>query len=1048
MFLRSLSCLVQICYWLLMPLWAKAFQAPDLQQQRQIAEQWMLEGQFDRAFESYGQLWAAYNAAGKTELAIRAREEHGAALVWRHDWKFQQKYAYLNQQRATLFSNEGEAFYQGTLAHLLASEGKTDQVHAACTEAIRLYRAEQQLHPEAFLYIRIAFAHYEWQALDSALHYLHQAEQLNPAYQARYGEVISSLYNLQTIIYSGLGQHEKALKSSLADIALLLQANNEDSRRALTYEYNNLASLYQSLGDNHKAITYYHKALKLHQQIHYTDTLEWAICHHNLGTTYRLSGERLLAKRHVKKGLALLQKLPAHREVQTVLIDLYHNASFLHLKTEPDAALHYLEQAKRLQKHLPYRWSVTYSNMGFLHEYQGEFQQALYYYQLALAEHQKSNPEGDYAINTWNKIAHVQYLQKDPFASLRSLQEAFKIVAPDYQPQHWYDCPTLDQFERISIVPELLRHQILALQQCHQMVPLPQQVNAIYETTQIAIQTLEKLNRSLTSANSKKQWLNNLALPFFETAISASLNLAQQTNNPSYNYQALALAEQSQSMMMMDNRVEQQAAQRGGVPDSLLNYYQQCAYELRQAQKEKEDAQQAQQSDQVTQLDQRIFQYRQTLDQLQYKLEQDYPAYRRAKYQPQNIAPKDLQKALSKGTVLLEYFEGQETIYVFCLTPDTLYTHQFPHDSLYDQCITRFLALLRAPKAYHERPAPIFRQLTTDAYQLYQWLIAPVLPHLPQRLLIVPDGQLAYLPFGVLLTKPILGDSLLLDFSALPYVLRQSTVNYLLSGGLWLEQCQHPPSHSNKGILGFAPSYAPKELPPWRQEREQQLRRHLVELPGATEEVAHLADYYQGDYFTAYTASERVFKELAPQYSILHLALHGIVNVHEPHYSGLAMAENADSLEDNFLYLYEIQHLSLNPDLVVLSACETGTGQYQRGEGVLSIGRGFVYAGAPALLTTLWSLNDQSSTLIMKTYYEYLAAGAAKDEAIRQAQLYYIDKHMKEFSHPYLWASFIPVGNYNPIVVEPISYKRYYSLGCLTILLIFWFVRKRKNLKK
>ena len=551
---------------------------------------------------------------------------------------------------------------------------------------------------------------------------------------------------------------------------------------------------------------------------------------------------------------------------------------------------------------------------------------------------------------------------------------------------------------------------------------------------------MEKLNRGLTNAHSKRQWLNELALPFFETAIGTSFDLAQQTGDPTYYYKALELAESSQSMLMTDAQIEQRAAQRGGIPEQHFKRYQQLQYQLRQAQKERSNTYTIQQPQRLAELDERIFDCQHQMDRLLHQFEQDYPAYRKVKYQLHWRDARQLQAALPSKTGLLEFFEGRHTIYAFYLTRDTLFVHHLDHTAAYDRQLNNFVQQLSNMAPYYEDPIAAYDAFTASAQALYQQLIAPVVPVLPKRLLLVPDGTLSYLPFEVLLTRPVpaVGKGQAVDgnFSVLPYVLRQSTVHYLFSGSLWLEQQQSVQPPINEKILGFAPNYSLNASPPWRSNRETQLRKRLYPLVGAAREVEHLQQCYRGRYLTGDLATEAAFKAAASQYGILHLALHGLVDPTDSYYSSLALAENTDSIEDNFLYLYEIQQLPLKANLVVLSACETGIGQYQRGEGVISLGRGFVYAGVPALVTTLWSLNDASGAVLMEQFYKALSEGACKDEALRQAKLYYLDEYKQYVAHPYLWAAFITVGDYNPIVVEPISDKKYYLAVSVVLLLM------------
>jgi CHAT domain-containing protein len=102
-------------------------------------------------------------------------------------------------------------------------------------------------------------------------------------------------------------------------------------------------------------------------------------------------------------------------------------------------------------------------------------------------------------------------------------------------------------------------------------------------------------------------------------------------------------------------------------------------------------------------------------------------------------------------------------------------------------------------------------------------------------------------------------------------------------------------------------------------------------------------------------------------------------------------------------------------DLVVLSACETGLGKIEQGEGIRSLGRSFMESGAQATIISLWNVNDKSTAFIMTDFYKHLKAGITKDEALRQAKLDYLKNATTQNSHPYFWAAFIPAGDMQPL---------------------------------
>jgi CHAT domain-containing protein len=165
-------------------------------------------------------------------------------------------------------------------------------------------------------------------------------------------------------------------------------------------------------------------------------------------------------------------------------------------------------------------------------------------------------------------------------------------------------------------------------------------------------------------------------------------------------------------------------------------------------------------------------------------------------------------------------------------------------------------------------------------------------------------------------------------------------------------------------------------------------------------------------YLEGEASEKRLKSENLSNYPYVHLATHGFANRAAPDLSGLAFAVDSGSAEDNVLYLREIYNLKLNADLVVLSACESGVGKLSRGEGLLGLSRGFIYAGAKNLLVSLWQVNDASTAKLMREFYAGMLAGQSKAEALRQAKLHLIQAEASnpKFAMPYYWAPFILIG--------------------------------------
>ncbi|ELR70926.1 tetratricopeptide repeat domain protein [Fulvivirga imtechensis AK7] len=196
-------------------------------------------------------------------------------------------------------------------------------------------------------------------------------------------------------------------------------------------------------------------------------------------------------------------------------------------------------------------------------------------------------------------------------------------------------------------------------------------------------------------------------------------------------------------------------------------------------------------------------------------------------------------------------------------------------------------------------------------------------------------------------------------------------------------------------------------------------------------------------YFLNQSATENSFRDNAAEAAILHLSMHARVDDLNPNSSAFYFAGTEVSTgeenygNDNILHLYELYNMPLKANLVVLSACETGIGRYARGEGIMSLGRAFQFAGCPSVTMSLWSVNDRSSAGIMENFFFNLSEGMRKDEALRQAKLSFIkDPQNKYFAHPYYWSGFTLMGDPTPVVEKHYPTYTFLIIALLALVLI------------
>ena len=283
----------------------------------------------------------------------------------------------------------------------------------------------------------------------------------------------------------------------------------------------------------------------------------------------------------------------------------------------------------------------------------------------------------------------------------------------------------------------------------------------------------------------------------------------------------------------------------------------------------------------------------------------------------------------------------------------------------------------------------------------------------------------------------------------MPYLLYDYQIQYGYSATL-LEankkrQNQLP---RNAQCLAYAPPYEQLNTQPLADKYIAASRKNLTSLHGTGSEIEMIAKHFQGNFNQSETATKANFVQEAPNYGILHLAMHGEANFENEKFANLKFTNTKKnkSEEDYLLYQSEIVNLELNAQLAVLSACETGLGRYIHGEGIASLGRSFMYAGVPSVVMSLWKVNDNSTSHLMPYFYENLAKGMPKDKALHQAKLTFLKREDYVFLHPHYWAGFVAIGDVQPIK-HPNTHLFYWIIGAAFLLIsgLFFIHQQRKK---
>ncbi len=553
------------------------------------------------------------------------------------------------------------------------------------------------------------------------------------------------------------------------------------------------------------------------------------------------------------------------------------------------------------------------------------------------------------------------------------------------------------------------------------------------ETYHLLIQLLEEQRTKYVSSR-YRQLIGAKALSVYEKAISACYYaIATGLDSAKYTRLAFQIVEKNKNRQLRDALRVHETIEFADIPQSVLDkenaLKRKLKYSNRMLFQQKQQPESTKDITKTQALQEEVFNLNRQWEQFDQQLSMEYPAYHQLKNGEPAMDLKVLQSKLEGKTLLMEYFYGDEEAYVFAITNTGVFFEKLlPVPSL-NHLLSKCLETARNPEPGKEPPETLY----ADLHSLFNGLLPErvVIPADVSKIVVVPDGPLGYLPFEMLVTS----------ISGSPrFLVEDFDVHYAYSSYLVNKKPQH--KKANSKYVGFAPSYP-----------QNNLNTVVVrdQVPGVLThnkaEVRSAQSYFSGLAFLDSAGTEQNFKQHGKSAGILHFSMHAWINDEFPELSRLIFYQpeqpSATSETDGSLYLYELYNETLQAQLTVLSACNTGYGQWGRGEGIISLGRAFRYAGCSSIVMSLWETNDKHSQYLIDRFFFHLKNGLGKDEALRQAKLDFLQEPShKYFKHPYYWASLILIGE--PSELSQQCNNRLVvivMMGVLVVvgLLVYWY---------
>ncbi len=787
-----------------------------------------------------------------------------------------------------------------------------------------------------------------------------------------------------------------------------------------------LGQNYDHLGDPKRSIESVTKALTIAREIN-NKQLE-AIAVVTLGFTADATGDKQGALNYYNQALPLVRAIDDKRGEASVLINL---GSVYYSLGDLPRAIDLFQQSLPIIGELgdDRRLAIVYNNIGAGYDVLADKPKAIEYYEKGLALRKKIGDRLGEASVLGNMAGAYDELG-DKTKSLELYGQSLAIIRE--LKARGREATMLSNIGRLYFN---MHDNDKAFDYFMQSLPIRREVGDIFgeAKTLSNLAAVEKARGNFTDA---LRWSNetlaifdsvraSLASQEVRSAYFASVQeyyrfqidllMAMHAKDLGKGFDALALqtSEQSRARGLLDTLSEARLDIRQGIDPALLERERALQKDLAEKDKERRSST-GPKADAAEKDIQRIAT---AYSDLQAEIRTKSPRYA-SLTQPRSADLADIRKMLDADTLLLEYSLGKDRSFLWVVSQNSIKSFTLPKGSEIDA---------KAKVLYESTKKP---EMAADsqkaAAELGKMLIEPAAAELGnKRLAIVTDGALGYVPFAALTAGT--ANPLIVDHEV-TYLPSASTLAVLRSDGSGriaptktVAVIADPVFDANDTRVGKTATPTADmttSSPLAKATRDAGISGTLPRLPGTRREAATILSFVpENERKRAIDFDANLAAVNDPglgQYRIIHFATHGLLNSVHPELSGivLSLVDKTGKPQNGFLRLNDIYNLRLPADLIVLSACQTALGKEVRGEGLIGLTRGFMYAGARRIVASQWAVDDQATSELMKLFYQGML-GEKKlrpAAALREAQIALLKT--KRFSAPYYWSAFTIQGEW------------------------------------
>ncbi|MCK4880402.1 MAG: CHAT domain-containing protein [Bacteroidales bacterium] len=860
------------------------------------------------------------------------------------------------------------------------------------------------------------------------------------------GEYSVTEYNLALVhnalgyVYYETGRFKEALEQYR--IAEGLVSGTDPSTLQLRISIHiNQALYHKDLGDYTNALQYNNKALRLLDLVPAWDDLSFR----KLSALLLNKGITLYQLERYEKALGILKECEQIKESHNhpYLGSVYFNLARVYQRLGDPELTHsyYLKGINRwISEYDPnyYELANIYLHFGQFLTVQGENEEGFEYLQKALKNYTRNyGPIHPLTAACYENLARHSLDQSRLEQAMEYLQLALHSISEDFEGKDHFSNPEIETSSHGLTLLRILATKANALERASDNLTIAGEkiefLKAALATNILSIDLLHQIQGSFLSGESRI-YMTSRQKDLFTTGIRLNLDMFKITGREVYKEEAFLMAAKGKSselMFEMNNKewlYLESLSDTGAITATELK--QQIDHFSNLIQTETMDLNPD--SAQLVTWQEQLFHTRDSFNRQMEQLRYDFPQIGHFESTNIDFSIDQIRRNLNRNETLVEYFltgaESTETeqLFIFVVSKNECHFYQSPIDTVFYHNLETITHNLHGFIPYRET-VERFDSLKVALFGVYQEFVQPVESLFGGRnLVIVPDEMLSYIPFDALITH--LEPDSITNYAGISYLLHDYNISYMYNSQLI--------KRKRSRVWGFPGVTA------WIPEHTTAPVHGFGKLKGAVEEVQDILKVVKGHSIQKSLEKSEVIS-LLQENSILHLAMHSLATENSGKSPYFILDTITDPLLANRMHDYEINALNLSTPMVVLSSCETAGGQLRSGEGIMSLSRSFLQAGATSVVHSLWPVEDAISREIMVGFYREIKQGHSKSSALSNVKRQYLESHPPFYTHPYYWAAFQITGDTSPLHSK---WRGSYTIGSILIVFLIFYYLKRRSL--